>query len=612
MQMMVRSSVRCISLKQVILTLGAFLFFASIAKAQAPTTIFQLDGNAAPDGSGSCIYSGPCDTWNLLNGTGGAGPIGTGSSAGHSGVRVFINGTSSTDSFTGGGSKDFYPLSKWAYSSSPTPNKDTLNAGYAAAYSVSDFDIIFGANRASPNGDANIGIWFFQQTVGLDGKGGFTGAHVNGDVFIISAFTGGGGTSTITAYVWNSSCTSGVKNPAVKQCADANLELLANPTTVCTSSSPYCAITNSTATASTWGGSLVSPLFFEGGIDITQAFAGIGQTVPCFASFLEETRSSQSTSAVLKDFLLGGFPVCSMAITKTCGTSSINPAGTGFVYPVNGVVTNTGIGSLSNVQVKDCINGTFSTVAGVTTCSGTSSTISVSNNTTGSGNFGTNSLGANETGTWSDSSSSTSVSQSDQAFAIAATTSGGAQTLQSANTASQTCMAQANSTLTVTKSCSTTLQNGANGTAVSVLVSYGGMVCNTGAAKVTGVALTDYPDSIAITSGTNGTSVQSGITLGPKGSTNPPDCVSYTGSYTPTLLDETINSGAGAGRYFFDDLVTISSATAAVGTLTQFENTTQTPVPPLVYNPDSRINATYGFASARCPICQGSSECTTP
>ena len=113
------------------LVLGAFLFLASMAKAQAPTSIFQLDGNAAPDGSVSCIYSGPCDTWNLLNGTGGAGPIGTGSSAGHSGVRVFINGTSSTDSFTGGGSKDFYPLSKWAYSTSPTPNKDTLNAGYA-------------------------------------------------------------------------------------------------------------------------------------------------------------------------------------------------------------------------------------------------------------------------------------------------------------------------------------------------------------------------------------------------------------------------------------------------------------------------------------------------
>jgi hypothetical protein len=598
MKTKIGSSIRCISLKQVMLVLGAFLFLASMAKAQAPTSIFQLDGNAAPDGSVSCIYTGPCDTWNLLNGTGGAGPIGTGSAAGHSGVRVFLNGTSSTDSFTGGGSKDFYPLSKWAYSTTPTPNKDTLNAGYAAAYSLPDFDIIFGANRASPNGDANIGIWFFQQTVGLDGKGGFTGAHVNGDVFIISAFTGGGGTSTITAYVWNSSCTAGVKNPTVKQCADANLELLANPTTVCTGSSSYCAITNGTATASTWGGSLVSPLFFEGGIDITQAFAGIGQTVPCFASFLEETRSSQSTSAVLKDFLLGGFPVCSMTITKACGTATSNASGTAFNYPVSGVVTNTGIGTLFNVQVNDCIS---STVNGVTTCSGTSSSpISVSNNTVGSPHNGSSTLGANETGTWSDSSSTTAVSQSDQAYAVAATTSGGAQTLQSANTATATCTTDTTTSLSVTKNCSTALQVSSG--QVTVQVTYGGQICNVGGSQVTGIGLTDYPDS-SNTNGT-GTSVVSGVTLGPGTPANPA-CVPYGPlTYNPTLIDQPVKGtdgifGDGPGRYFFSDLLTITSAKATIGT-----------PPTIVTSPDPRVNGTYGYATASCPICQTPGECT--
>lgn len=251
--------------------------------AQAPASIFQLDGSPAND-TQTCVYPGGCDYWDLLNGTGGAGPIGTNSSAGSSSVRIFINGTTSTDSFTGGGSKDANPLSQWAYSTTPTPNKDTLDAGYAAAYDISDFDVIFGADRLSPNGDANIGIWFFQNSVTLNGTGGFNGSHANGDVFVISAFTGGGGTSTITVYAWNQpglpnaisgGCASGVKNPSPGQCAAANLLLLANPTSVC-GASPYCAITNSGTVNATWASyatpanQLASPLFFEGGVDITK------------------------------------------------------------------------------------------------------------------------------------------------------------------------------------------------------------------------------------------------------------------------------------------------------------------------------------------------------
>ncbi|PYX51450.1 MAG: hypothetical protein DMG79_03015, partial [Acidobacteria bacterium] len=80
----------------------------------------------------------------------------------------------------------------------------------------------------SPNGDANIGIWFFQNNVGPNGSGGFTGSHVDHDVFLISAFTGGGGTSTIEVLEWDHTCAAGVKNPASGQCADTNLRLLAN------------------------------------------------------------------------------------------------------------------------------------------------------------------------------------------------------------------------------------------------------------------------------------------------------------------------------------------------------------------------------------------------
>ena len=71
-------------------------------------------------------------------------------------------------------------------------------------------------------------------------------------------------------------------------------------------------------------------VLFEGGVNITQIFEG--STAPCFASFLAETRSSTSVSAVLKDFVLGAFPVCGVNITANCPSSRINPNETGFIY----------------------------------------------------------------------------------------------------------------------------------------------------------------------------------------------------------------------------------------------------------------------------------------
>jgi hypothetical protein len=104
-------------------------------------------------------------------------------------------------------------------------------------------------------------------------------------------------------------------------------------------------------------GPIRSPLFFQGGINLSYAVNGSdGGALPCFSSFLEETRSSQSTSAVLKDFLLGGFPVCSLTITKQCDTA--NPPvlvnnGTQVLYSWKGVVHDTGVGTLSGIVIDD-------------------------------------------------------------------------------------------------------------------------------------------------------------------------------------------------------------------------------------------------------------------
>jgi hypothetical protein len=55
--------------KRFLISLPGAVIFAAVAMAQvAPNTLFQLDGNAASTPL-SCSY-GPCDYWDLLNGTG--------------------------------------------------------------------------------------------------------------------------------------------------------------------------------------------------------------------------------------------------------------------------------------------------------------------------------------------------------------------------------------------------------------------------------------------------------------------------------------------------------------------------------------------------------------
>jgi hypothetical protein len=81
---------------------------AAVAMAEAPGTLFQINGNAASNNL-TCSY-GPCDYWNLLNGTGNTSPIGgvgNGSSPGHSSVRTFLNGPSIADTRFGQGTEDF-------------------------------------------------------------------------------------------------------------------------------------------------------------------------------------------------------------------------------------------------------------------------------------------------------------------------------------------------------------------------------------------------------------------------------------------------------------------------------------------------------------------------
>ena len=78
-----------------------------------------------------------------------------------------------------------------------------------------------------------------------------------------------------------------------------------------------------------------SAAFVEFGLDVN---AVLGGPIGCFTTFLAETRSSQSTTAQLKDFAFGAFPICGIAVEKTGDT--LSKVGDDVNYKI--VVTNTG------------------------------------------------------------------------------------------------------------------------------------------------------------------------------------------------------------------------------------------------------------------------------
>ena len=570
--------------------------------------IFELDGNAVSNGAHDWdqVYAD-----SLIPGstaTSGASAI----SFQHDLVT-----TTSDDEFTGGGAKDISGIQQgpWLYNSSKPQPKDDIADAFAAAYSSNGHTFLyFGMDRYSNSGDSTVGFWFFQDSaVGLGStkQGGgtrFTGVHMDGDLLIVADFSIGGSNPTINAYRWSGNDATGtLVNVPVPSGAFAIVN-----------GSPQVApwpFQDKTNTQVNGQNAFAAGELFEGGVDLNVIF---GSTVPCFTKFMGETRSSTSPTATLSDFSKpANFPLCGLGIAKACGTPTVNAAGNSITYPVNGTVKNTGIGTLYNVTVFDT----------PTSPAGSQKTRPVTNNTAGSPNNGTNTLGAGETGTWSDSTTSTQASVSDSAFVQASLSTSvipdgacapnnttctpqddtviSSVTLAGSNgsggIANATCTSQFSTALSITKNCGIpAAQN--NGTAVpgvtltvsnsvvGVQVNVSGQVCNNGVSEIKNIGLTDAPAAT--------------ITLGAS-TLAPGACTSYSATYVPSNIDQVVGGvgGPGAGRYFFNDLITISSASADVGSLCTL-NSPNCPTGP------AACTGKFGCASQSCPICQGSGECT--
>lgn len=607
----------------VLLACGFVLGAAGLLMADVPDNFVELDGNSVMNGTACTAPNTPSgckDDWNLLNGGGGSNPTG---SAGGSLARSFISGAASIAVFTGGGSKDPIDIPSWKWKNGGTPDKDAITNGYAAAYQAPDGHLIleFGADRFAVNGDANIGLWFFQQDVHPVGStgGGFSGQHVNDDIFIVSAFTQGGGVSTITVYTWDDTCAKGVKNPGPGDCADQNLRLkfASIPSSTCTGVEEGCAIVNPTGITVSWpylakfgNNSTTIPEggFYEGGLDVTEL---LGTTnLPCFTSFLIETRSSQTPSAVLKDFVSGSFNICGLSATKNClGNGVLIEGGTSIGYTFTGTVTNTGIGALSNVTIVDSLPSGATNVAFFKGTPPADATTPVNTVTCPSGapvgavcaNLG--GLSAGQVVNWAVEFDSTSLNVQNNVFAAAASSGNpgactDAGTICSAPT-NNTCSTSPSNSITISKSCGVPTgypnavlpgtQLVTSGGGAMVQVNFSGDINNTGQTPLTGITLTDDP-SATITVSWPDPSKPGEI---PAGGT-----AKYSGHYLPSGVTAGDLGGA-SGRYNFTDSIKVTGATATLGTSPGHDATCLG-----AFNSDAQA-----CGGATCNICPAGATC---
>jgi uncharacterized repeat protein (TIGR01451 family) len=286
-------------------------FFGNTGAANGdavPSNLFEIDGNATVDTAGG-------HDWNQVFADNTANPHTN--TAGAIASSFVTDETTGDDIYTGGSTKDTLPLSGWLFKTGKPQDKDELLHAYAAQYvdpSTHDVILYTGTDRFSNNGDSTMGFWFFvnpvsKSTNGTVGGSGanFVGTHTTGDILLISNFTVGGSQSTIAVYEWVGNDTTG------------GLQFIGQ-------TSSTVAVVNNGNPGLAWpymdksGFTQPQPgEFIEEGVNLS----GLGLN-GCFSSFLAETRSSQSTTATLSDFILGSFQTCDVMLPNQASVSASN------------------------------------------------------------------------------------------------------------------------------------------------------------------------------------------------------------------------------------------------------------------------------------------------
>jgi hypothetical protein len=540
-------------------------------------------GTNCPIGFTYIPFAAASDDWQ--NG------LGFGGGASHALATSFVGPASSPvaeqvnslndTTFFAGGSKDTLGISSgpWEYQVTSTPAKDDIEHAYAAAYTMlnSHTAIYFGMDRVDNSGDATAGFWFFQDSsisLSTQKKGGgflFSGHHANGDLLIVADFSIGGAVGSIQAFTW--SCPAGPPSATCDSKGSLVSATALNTNGTCnpiTGSSSFCAIVNDTdGLTAPWGfvdtknvaTTFSHGEFLEGGIDLETIF---GNTVPCFSTFMAETRSSNKPDSALQDVTPPvSFPLCGIRVEKNCnGAGLVSADGTSVAYSYSATVTNTGIGSVFNVSLHDTLpDGTVTdiTVPLPDTCN------SIPNSCLGPKHTATVSSIA-FTATTSNCKSGvtncpTPLDAINTTTAKAFTAASGGTEIDSASPAATAeCKATVSSTVTIEKHCDASKGGAtlvATGGVVEVEVFYVAKVCNTGTSQLTSINLAD--DHNSTSDSPNPSSISS---LAPGACTNldlATDTSDIKGSYFPNSIDST------TGRFAFTDTIRVTSAKATIG-----------------------------------------------
>ena len=269
---------------------------------------------------------------------------------------TFATGSKDIGDIAAGG---FVGAGEWACATDNNVlEKDEITNAYAALMkkpSDSHNQLYFGLERPSNNGTSFMGFWFLQSDAdclgpgpGDQGSNPWTGGlHVAGDLLMLSDFSGGGRISTLRVLQWNPSnvlaeaaCT--VPGAMLPDPVVGPLCQLASGSdcSVTPADDDVCGVVNNSDVTTPWWNEprrppcnqdgvqddpavlgpnpctipLESNQLFEGGVDLT---AVLGAGLPCFSTFIAETRSSDTETADLKDFVRGEFEVCAANITIT-------------------------------------------------------------------------------------------------------------------------------------------------------------------------------------------------------------------------------------------------------------------------------------------------------
>jgi hypothetical protein len=319
------------------------------------------------------------------------------SGAGHTPGYVHGVVNSATDNmFSGTTSLDTNGISNWKWATGQ-PNAtdniaDAFGVNFADSLTGHNF-LLAGMDRYDATAGTTVGFWAFQNSISVTAGGTFSGVHTNGDLLVVVNVTVNG-PSSANVYEWTGTDASGTLTAISPPVGAMDLFVNINPVSV-----PWTFVDKTGHTSPQAGE------FVEFGVDLNGVY---GLTVPHFASFMMETRSSNAAAATLLDFESGNLNSVSgsftadgtLVPTNTIGSIVIGDGENGINYnfgnvqpiTVSGVVYHdiNGNGVLDSGEPG--IAGVTLTLTGINNL-GNSVTATTTTATNGAYSFSTDSSG---------------------------------------------------------------------------------------------------------------------------------------------------------------------------------------------------------------------------